>query len=79
VTHILVDVPAAEDDIVIVDEPDIFVNDVTKVRQAAASLVDEEANGLRGVEFKAESKGGGQSVGRPGVRKMKPSNLTNTR
>jgi hypothetical protein len=59
-----VDVPAAEDDIVIVDEPDIFVNHVTKVRQAAASLVDEEANGLRGVDSKQKAgEEGSQWVG----------------
>ena len=46
-THVYVDVFAAEHHAVVVDEPDVLVNNVTEVAQAAARLIDEETDRLR--------------------------------
>lgn len=43
------DVPSAEHDFVVVDEPDVLIHHVVEVTQAVASLVDEETDGLRGI------------------------------
>lgn len=40
------EVLAAEDHLVVVDEPDVLVHNVTEVAQAPAGLVDEEADSL---------------------------------
>lgn len=40
-------VPAAEDDLVVVNQPDVLVDDILEVAQASARLVDVEANGLQ--------------------------------
>lgn len=46
-TYVCVDVSAAEDDLVVVNQPDVLVNHVAEVVQAATRLIDEEANSLQ--------------------------------
>jgi hypothetical protein len=42
-----VDVTAAEDDLVIVDNPDVFINNVVEAGIAAARLIHVEAHSLQ--------------------------------
>jgi hypothetical protein len=46
ITHIFVQVPATEHDLVVVDEPYVFIHNIPEVVEAAARLIDEETDGL---------------------------------
>lgn len=63
-TYVYVDVSAAKDDLVVVDQPDVLVDHVVEVIQAATCLVDEEANGLQ------RNSAGEQSAVRKGAKKQ---------